>query len=273
MTAPARHRHLEDEYEPFATGETHGVLLPGERVGPPLPGRGRALVRGGLLILLGLGGGWAVLTERVTLPDWASVEAKVAAWMRSAAPEPAERASLAMAPASGRKPAADPLPPPPPVVEVPARSPLAAVRGEEARPSAPAATAALPPPAPDREEAQAGPLPPPVSDPADPYRKRAEAVGLHPDLSRVLLDRMTPADYRNARYAIDTALARTADTEAFVWPRQRKPDEALFRVHFVKGAAPGCRRYVVSITKDGWLTTALPMERCGAEARRSARRE
>jgi hypothetical protein len=32
----------------------------------------------------------------------------------------------------------------------------------------------------------------------------------------------------------------------------------------VQGAAPACRRYVVTITKDGWLTTALPMEKCGA---------
>jgi hypothetical protein len=37
----------------------------------------------------------------------------------------------------------------------------------------------------------------------------------------------------------------------------------LFQVRFVAGAAPGCRRYVVTVTKDGWLTTALPMEKCG----------
>jgi surface antigen len=116
-------------------------------------------------------------------------------------------------------------------------------------------------------------LPPPASDPADPYRKRAEAVGLHPDLSRVLLDRLSPADYRNAAYAVETALAKTPDTAVFVWPRQRKPEQALFQVRFVQGAAPACRRYVVTITKDGWLTTALPMERCGAPAGRSARRE
>ena len=43
------------------------------------------------------------------------------------------------------------------------------------------------------------------------------------------------------------------------------PELALFQVRFVPGAAPSCRRYVVSITKDGWLTTAPPMERCGPQ--------
>ena len=112
------------------------------------------------------------------------------------------------------------------------------------------------PPAPE-------PLTPPSADPADPNQKRALAAGLHPQLSRVLLARMSTADYRNAGHAVKTALAVTPDTEVFVWPRQRKPDEALFNVRFVQGASVDCRRYVVSITKDGWLTTALPMETCG----------
>jgi len=50
----------------------------------------------------------------------------------------------------------------------------------------------------------------------------------------------------------------------FVWPRQRKPELALFEVRFVPGAAPHCRRYVVTVTKDGWSTTAPPMEKCDA---------
>jgi hypothetical protein len=94
---------------------------------------------------------------------------------------------------------------------------------------------------------------------------RAEAVGLHPDLSRVLLARLSPTDYRNAGIAIQTAVAETPDSAVFVWPRQRKPELALFQVRFVPGAAPGCRRYVVTVTKDGWLTTALPMEKCGSQ--------
>ena len=101
---------------------------------------------------------------------------------------------------------------------------------------------------------------------------RAAAVGLHPDLSRALLARLSPTDYRNAGIAIKTALAETAETAVYVWPRQRKPEEALFKVRFVPGAAAGCRRYVVTVTKDGWLTTALPMEKCGPQPRQ-ARRE
>ena len=99
-----------------------------------------------------------------------------------------------------------------------------------------------------------------------PHQKRAKAVGLHPDLSQVLLERLSTTDYRNAGVAIKTALTETPDTAVFVWPRQRTPDLALFKVHFVTGADPGCRRYVVTVAKDGWLTTALPMEKCGIEA-------
>ena len=106
-------------------------------------------------------------------------------------------------------------------------------------------------------------MPPPTVDPSDPYQKRATAVGLHPDLSRVLLKRLSPTDYRNAGIAIQTAVAKTPDDAVFVWPRQRKPELALFQVHFVRGAAPDCRRYVVTVTKDGWSTTAPPMEKCG----------
>jgi len=123
------------------------------------------------------------------------------------------------------------------------------------------------PPATGAEAAPSGPLPPPTVDPADPYQKRAEAVGLHPELSRVLLARLSSADYRNAGIAIETAIAQTPDNGVLVWPRQRKPEQALFQVRFVAGAAPGCRRYVVSVTKDGWLTTALPMEKCGTQPR------
>lgn len=97
----------------------------------------------------------------------------------------------------------------------------------------------------------------------DPYQARAEAVGLNPSLSRIVLARFSAADLRNARYAIETAIAKTPDDGVFVWPRQRKPSEALFKVYFVAGAAPDCRRYVVGVTMSNWTTTALPMEKCG----------
>lgn len=113
------------------------------------------------------------------------------------------------------------------------------------------------------DDKPAAPLPPPVVDASDPYQKRAMAVGLHPDLSRVLLTRMSAADYRNADLAIKKALAETPDGDVFTWPKETRSKSALFEVHFVKSAAHDCRRYVVTITKDRWSTTAQPMEKCG----------
>jgi hypothetical protein len=104
---------------------------------------------------------------------------------------------------------------------------------------------------------------PAAQEQTNPYRARAVAAGLNPDLSPVLLSRLSQADYSNARTAIDTAIARTPDSGTFVWPRQRQPELALFQVRFVPGAAPTCRRYVVTVTKERWSTTASPVERCG----------
>ncbi len=100
---------------------------------------------------------------------------------------------------------------------------------------------------------------------SDPYRKRAEAVGLHPDLSRVLLARLTTVDYRNAAFAIQKAITTVPDDADFTWPRSRKSGTAVFNVHFVQGAGHDCRRYVVTVTKDRWSTTASPMEKCGVK--------
>lgn len=105
----------------------------------------------------------------------------------------------------------------------------------------------------------------------DPLQVRAEAVGLHSALSPVLLSRLSKADFKNADYAIRTALAKTADDQTFKWPTRRKAGLAIFEVRFVPGAAPGCRRYVVTIEKDRWLTTALPIENCGVQAKKTAR--
>lgn len=99
--------------------------------------------------------------------------------------------------------------------------------------------------------------------PHDRIEARAESVGLHPGLSHAVLARFSSVDFRNARKAIDTAIARTPDNGVFIWPRRREPGRALFRVHFVAGAGPDCRRYVVTVTMNGWTTTALPMEKCG----------
>lgn len=114
-------------------------------------------------------------------------------------------------------------------------------------------------------QADAAPLPPPKADPGDPYQRRALAAGLHPELSRVLLTRMSDTDFRNARVAITKAIAEVGDQDTLVWPKKRVPKLALFKVHFVAGAPPDCRRYVVVVTKDGWSTTAQPMEQCGVK--------
>lgn len=105
--------------------------------------------------------------------------------------------------------------------------------------------------------------PPAIS--SDPLRRKAEAAGLNPGLSHAVLARLTPTDYRNAAYAVQKALKTVPDDGQFTWPRSRKPGVAVFNVHFVQGAARACRRYVVTVTKDRWTSTALPMEKCGVK--------
>ena len=106
----------------------------------------------------------------------------------------------------------------------------------------------------------------------DILQVRAESVGLHSALSPVLLSRLSKTDFRNAGYAIRTALAKTPDDKTFKWPRRSKAGMAIFEVRFVPGAAQGCRRYVVTIEKDRWLTTALPLEKCGQQIKQFGQR-
>lgn len=96
----------------------------------------------------------------------------------------------------------------------------------------------------------------------DPNKARAAKAGLNPEISRVVLARLSDVDYRNAALAIRTALAETADDAVHYWPLKVKSGVAQFQVHFVPGAEEGCRRYVVTVAKDGWATTALPMDNC-----------
>jgi hypothetical protein len=260
--SPRRSPHpVSYDDDPYAPGE----LSAGERVGPPLVRRGRKAMLRGLLLLVLLGGGWALIGEPATWPEWlrGKVAAISAAMERS--PGPPQPAASATATAA-RPPLAEPsskpaaIEAPPAILQPPPQSP------------APPATAALPPAAAGADDPAPAPLEPPSVDPTDIYQVRALAAGLHPGLSRVLLARLSPDDYRNAGIAIQKAVAETPDTGVFVWPRQRKPELALFHVRFVPGAAPDCRRYVVTVTKDGWLTTALPMEKCGPQARRQSQR-
>lgn len=144
-------------------------------------------------------------------------------------------------------------------------------QAEPAPQPAPVAIAAAPPVAEEATVAPAAETPaepqplPKRPPPTDPLQIRAESVGLHPALSRALLERLTQADYQNASAAIRKALSETADDAALIWPQHKTAGLALFKVSFVQGAPQDCRRYVVEIAKDGWLTTALPMEKCGVK--------
>jgi hypothetical protein len=230
----------------------------GERICvPPEETRGNSALRICVVILIAAGGWWFIRNPEIW-PGWLSTKiAATSALMDYRAPNPV---APAMAPPENIGPAmpamhADTAPPL-------SHTPSEIAAGDAKAPPAPPLTTASIQPA--KKEFSISPLPPPASDQTDPYRARAVAAGLHPDLSRVLLSRLTSADYSNARIAIDTAMANTPDTGTFVWPRQRRPELALFQVRFVPGAAPDCRRYVVTVTKDRWSTTAAPMERCGS---------
>lgn len=277
MAARARRSSARTAYDDMYGDQPYelGEFLPGERIGPPPPRSGRKIVLRGIVLLAAAGGVWAFMSGQVAWPAWLPTDISA---MLSAL----ERRPTTLAAPAPR--AAEPLPrietepeiklatveaPSLPSRPAPFSKEAAAPSAEPKTAPAPLTTGALPP-ARHSDEAPDGPLRPAIADPSDPYQVRAAAVGLHPDLSRALLSRLSPADYRNAGIAIKNAL-EAAETAVYVWPRQRKPEEALFKIRFVPGAAAGCRRYVVSVTKDGWLTTAPPMEKCGAQPRQARR--
>jgi hypothetical protein len=273
MAPSARHSSARDAYGPYAAYGAHDQdidadwdVLPGERIGPPPRRRWGKLLLLGFVACLGFGA-WGLLTGRVAWPDWLPNDpAAVVAWFERNMPQRAERAA----------PTVSPPPEPMPklaTVDVPPESALMKERPVQPaleKSSTPLTTGSLPSSV-KSENAPVEPLPPVAVDPSDPHQKRALAVGLHPGLSRVLLTRMSDADYKNAGIAIQRAVADTPDSGVLLWPPQHKGGLALFRVSFVAGAPGGCRRYVVAITKDRWLTTALPMEKCGTPPRQARR--
>lgn len=227
-----------------------------ERAGPPIVNRRRRrVVR--LIVFVALLAGTAWLWREGRLEGVVPAVQQAAQMLGSlaaqrSAPTAAERAE-APPPIETREIAARPQTPPPP--PAPERSP------DPAPSTPPAATEQA---ASAADAAATTPEPLPVAPPAtDALGRRAEAAGLHPELSRALLARLSDEDYRNAALAIRTALAQTPDEATLEWPVRASPRQARFRVLFVVGAPERCRRYVVEIAKDGWLTTAQPMERCG----------
>jgi hypothetical protein len=244
MSLLARRKRAPASYfDPDEDDALEGPFYPGERICPPAANtRGNSILRVCMVLLI-VAAGWWLLRHPESWQGWLSTKfatASMAPPDHAGAAEPASQFDTASLQPPSDSAAADASMPPP------------------AQPLTTVATA------PADKGFAASPLPPPASDPADPYKARAVAVGLHPDLSRALLSRLSPTDYSNARIAIETALAKTPDSGTYVWPRQRRPELAHFEVRFVPGAAAGCRRYVVTVTKDRWSTTAAPMETCGA---------
>lgn len=266
MPVPAR-RHEAPSPERYSfdfvrerPDDTLRPLDAGEPIYPPRQ-RGSSMLSASLVLLVLFGGGWLVLNAP---GDWlAQVGERAAQLMRMLDSRQSGMAEANLAATAPQGMTASPPAEPAAAPAVQTIEPHATIAVDAPVPpdAAPVETASIDEAA-SEEEGDPQPLPPPQVDPKDPYQRRAMAAGLHPDLSRALLARLTAADYRNAAYAVDTAIAKTANGAEFVWPRQRKPEQALFRVQFVKGAVLGCRRYVVTVSKDGWLTTALPMERC-----------
>ncbi len=261
MAVPARRKHAPatSDFEFDDDDAQESPFYAGERICAPSPNIRGASVLPACLVLLVAIGGWTIVRNPDGWRQWLSTNITTASVvMGYRAPPPVAPPTAPVGPAPHAE-----SPPPPPASE--------SVAPSNAVPPEPLITASIET-APADKAPSVAPLAPPKADLSDPYQRRASAVGLHPDLSRALLTRLSPADFRNAGVAIDTAVAKTAETDTFVWPRQRRPELALFQVRFVPGAAPDCRRYVVTITKDRWSTTALPMERCGAKlaARKSA---
>ncbi len=238
-----------------------------DRAGPPPARRSALRVVMHLAVLLAGGGAlyanpW-ILTRSVDWL-WQQVET-VRAWTPSPAQTdarvpPGERDTSAATPARALPaPSRTELPvPAEQTVRVPA--PDAQPASDTPASGQPAATAAS-----SADPGFNAPYAPPKPPVAEPFQLRAEAVGLHPEMSKAVLSRLSPADFQNARIAIDKLLAEASSDAVVVWPAQRRASEAQFRVHLVPGSdGADCRRYVVAIAKDGWLTTGLPMERCSA---------
>lgn len=277
-------REFDDFDQDFADSERAydpsdlSCLQPGERIGVLPRSRARSLRSRIGLLLMFAAGGWGVWsTQQMWWPLVGEGIAAVTAEIeRRATPTPAQETSTASAP------------PLPASIEPLTTAVVQAV--PQAESVAPVITTPMPATPSEGNQANAGvasgagetdasqsapePLAEPVIEPGNLYQKRALAIGLHPDLSRVLLSSMSDVDYRNAGTAIRKALAQTIDDEKFTWPLKPSATLASFEVHFVKGSSLDCRRYIVTVKKNGWTTTARPMEKCGlARPQRSAIRQ
>lgn len=249
-----------------------GGLDAGERIGRTVDRPRRKIVRRAIVVL-GLGGiaGAAYTEPQVLTRSWTAVAPYAQSLMDAARTPPT---ATAVVTPTGEGAAGESAPAP--------AERLAALPAEKAKASLPTEPAAAPAPVspspaetikpPPRNaiaespktqpgDAYAAPKPAPI----DPLAKKAEAAGLHPDLSRALLQKLSDADFKTATTAVNKALTEAGDTETFIWPQKAAKSATRFRISFVPGAPQDCRRYVVEIAKDGWQTTALPVEKCGVK--------
>ncbi|MBS0252666.1 MAG: hypothetical protein JSR78_16545 [Proteobacteria bacterium] len=265
----ARTSYSDDEFPSFMVSESDADFASqdfyaGEPVCPQPSRRLEIVPYTYLFLLLAVAVGCAFAADAETRQDWTLKFERIASSLATAeqtATAPLPTKEIASADTPGSTPLAPPPSVPPTASIAPPSQPLpevtvATAPGDTADDEAEAKTSGKP----HVSDAYAPPQPS-----NDPLRKRAEAAGLHPDLSRAVLARLTSTDYRNAAYAIGKAIKTVPNNGEFIWPQKRKAGTAVFTVHFVQGAGRDCRRYVVTVTKDRWTSTALPMEKCGVK--------
>ena len=250
--------------EPFAAYEGGGAfeLSPDDRVGEPFRAPNR-LLRSLIVGLAAMSCLWIYLNRAAIIPSWVQEVISV----------PARTPQTPVSPPPS-SPAVQPQPQTAKTVE---DAPLPKF-APQALPESANAAAAKPEAASEEldtaGESEAAPEPIVLPAQTDPLQKRAVAAGLHPDISRAVLSRLTARDFSNAAIGVQKALTETPDGDVLTWPlagpRAGKGAGAVYTIHFVRGSSPDCRRYVVTITLSGWDTTALPMETCGIKSPRSA---
>ncbi len=260
-------------------------ISPDQRIGRLPNRRRRKWMRRAVVLVISSVGGYAIYDDPARLTDaWTAATTRLSPVVEqllhrdmaatnppASPPFPATPASTAPAPASAplSRPAIDA-----PAAMTPAGSNEAAPQPSQPLPAAPATTSPEPPTravgtTPSRAHVEK-PYTPPAAEPTDHYGVRAKAAGLHPDLSRALLADLSDTDYRNANTAVRRAMAQPSDDAVVKWPRKREGSAALFEVRFVSGAPPHCRRYIVTVEKNRWLTTAQPVDACSAIRKASA---
>lgn len=224
---------------------------PDDRVGAQLPSRFKSRVRRLMGVLLSAGVAWAVVSDPERAQGWlASAKSLLDVVVTNAREiEQADRMHAAIDPglSNASVAPAEPIAPIEPAIT--------STQDEKITPK-------------ELSTASIGADYAETSEPADeppnksPKRAHAIAAGLGPDLPNVLLTRFSEGDLKNAGYAIKTALAKTPDDGSFSWPPKPSREQALFEVRFVAGASHGCRRYIVTVTKDRWSSTSAALEKC-----------